>query len=172
MPVFGRTFDVEIVGYNELYNKLAAERIYVNDTGLWGRDFGDIVQRKLQSATRTWEHKPEFKIDVLSEGSASARVMVSTDSKIFGYVNDGTRPHTIVPKRPGGVLAFNSRFSPKSRPGSLQARRGFSGPPVRFSRGVRHPGTQARKFDELAKRQAQTEGSKKVLERINRIWGR
>ena len=167
----GRVMDVEILGYTELINKLAAERIYVMDGTLWGREFADILRRKLQTATRTWDHKPDFNINAFSESSGRARVSVTTTSEIFGYVNEGTRAHFIAPKKPGGVLAFNSRFSPKSTPGSLQTRRGSSGPPVAFARGVHHPGTKARKFDELASRQAQVEGSKKVLEHINRIWG-
>lgn len=167
----GRNFDVEILGYEKLINKLAAERIYIQDGTLWGHEFADIVARKLRTATRTWNHKPTFNIQVLSESSGRARVSVTTTSEIFGYVNEGTRAHWIAPKKRGGVLAFNSKFSPKSRPNSLQASRGFSGPPVAFARGVHHPGSKARKFDELASRQAQTEGSRKVLERINRIWG-
>jgi hypothetical protein len=167
----GRNFDVEVLGLEALYNKLAEERIYIQDGTLWGREFADIVARKLQTATRTWDHKPTFNIQVLSEGSGSARVSVTTTSEIFGYVNEGTRAHFIAPKKPGGVLAFNSRFSPKSTPGSLQARRGSSGPPVAFARGVHHPGTKARKFDELASRQAQVEGSRIVLDRIMKIWG-
>ena len=167
----GRDFDVEVLGLEALYNKLAAERIYIQDGTLWGREFADIVARKLRTATRTWEHKPEFDIRVLSESTGRARVSVTTTSEIFGYVNEGTRAHFIAPKKPGGVLAFNSRFSPKSTPGSLQARRGSSGPPVAFARGVHHPGTKARKFDELASRQAQVEGSRIVLDRIMKIWG-
>lgn len=167
----GRVMDVEVLGLEALYNKLAAERIYIQDGTLWGHEFAAIVQRKLQTATRTWQHRPDFNIQVLAESSGRARVSVTTTSEIFGYVNEGTRPHFIAPKKRGGVLAFNSKFSPKSTPGSLQARRGSSGPPMVFSRGVHHPGTKARRFDEVASRQAQVEGSRKVLQHINRIWG-
>ena len=53
---------------------------------------------------------------------------VTAHAKYARYVHDGTRPHVIRPKNPGGVLHFV-----------------MNGRPV-FARSVNHPGTIARPF--------------------------
>ena len=66
-------------------------------------------------------------------------------AEIWGYVNAGTRPHPIYP-RAGGVLAFQGGFRAKTRPGSLRSGAGGRSGPTVFSKGVQHPGTEARNF--------------------------
>lgn len=167
-----REASVEILGLDKLLTRLDATWQYAHNPVMWGQEYSGRVVKKLSTATRTWKHRVEFRTQVLSESSGSARISVGTTSAIFAYVNEGTRAHWIRPKRRDGVLAFNTRFSPKSRPNNLQAFRGMSGPPVGFARAVWHPGTEARHFDERAMQQAQTEGSKAVRDEINRRWGR
>jgi hypothetical protein len=166
-----REASVEILGLDNLLTRLDATWQYAHNPVMWGEEYSGRVVKKLSSATRTWKTRVEFRTRVLSEGSGSARISVGTSSAIFAYVNEGTRAHWIRPKRRDGVLAFNSKFSPKSRPNNLQALKGFSGPPVGFAKAVWHPGTEARHFDEVAMRQAQTEGSRAVRAEINRRWG-
>jgi len=167
----GRIIDTEIVGLAELLNRLDASWQYVHNPVLWGHEFSDRMVKKLTYVTRTWKHRVEFKTQVLSESTGGARLSVGTTDNVFAYVNEGTRAHWIRPKTRGGRLAFNTKFSPKSLPNSLQAFKGSSGPPVGFATEVWHPGTKARHFDVVAAKQAETEGSKAVLDEINRRWG-
>jgi hypothetical protein len=51
--------------------------------------------------------------------------MVTNDVEYAEYVHEGTRPHTIQPRRPGGMLRF------------------AAGGQVVFTRAARHPGTTA-----------------------------
>lgn len=98
----------------------------------------------------TWEHQVKFE-KLVQVGPSSVEIFVGTDDKIYGYVNDGTSPHVIVPKR-ARALRFPSTFSPKSIPGVLVSGKGGSGGPDVFAQAVMHPGTKARKFDKGIKR--------------------
>jgi hypothetical protein len=105
--------------------------------------------KDFEGAVRTWRHKPSFRI-TRDEDSTS----VGTDDKIFGYVDGGTRPHLIRPKKKR--LRFQTGFSAKSSPGSLSSGRGGRSGPFVFARVVRHPGTKARNFSKLVNERAQT----------------
>ena len=96
--------------------------------------------------TATWDHKVKFERQV-SVGPKSVDILVGTDDEIYGYVNNGTRPHVILPKTPHGVLAFPSKHKAKTQPGKETAGAGGSSGPTVFAKGVLHPGTKARKFD-------------------------
>lgn len=94
--------------------------------------------------TQTWDHQPEF---VKQSPDAGTRV-VGTDDTIYGFVNDGTRPHVIVGK-PGKGLAFGAGgFRAKTRVGAIRSNKGSKGSPTIVRPKVNHPGTEARKFDE------------------------
>lgn len=109
--------------------------------GLDGAAEGALIDFK--ATTDTWQHKPDFSIQ---EPSADTRV-VGTDDDIYGYVNEGTKPHVIVAH--GKVLAFpGSGFRPKSRVKVIGSNKGSKGSGVVFTKQVNHPGTEARAFDE------------------------
>lgn len=91
--------------------------------------------------TQTWKHRVEFPI---ASPSAYRRI-VATDDEVYGFVNDGTRPHTIRPK--GKMLRFNTPFKAKTLPNQIMSGPGSVGTNEVFSRGVQHPGTAPRKFD-------------------------
>lgn len=106
------------------------------------------------STTETWEHKVKFSPVVSYRfDKPEAFVGVFTTDEVFGYVNDGTKPHTIRPKgnyplrfQWGGKGSYSAKTKPKvigSKPG------GPSGPEVHLP-VVHHPGIKkARKFDEV-----------------------
>lgn len=106
----------------------------------------DDLELEFQLSTATWDHDVKFE-KIVQIGPDSVQVLVDTDDEIYRYVNEGTKPHEIRPKRPGGVLAFPSQFTPKSQPGRQTSGAGSSGGDTIFSAGVHHPGTKARRFD-------------------------
>lgn len=92
--------------------------------------------------TRTWNTRPKFTISKPSEFER----IVATDNNIYAMLNEGTKPHDIKPKRPGGVLAFRTPFRSKTIPNEIRSRKGKSGTTEAFAKVVRHPGTKARNW--------------------------
>lgn len=91
--------------------------------------------------TQTWKNRPSFAID-----EQPGERVISTDDEIYGYVNDGTRPH-IIRARNAKVLAFGTPSSPKTAPRVIGSTSGGRGSTVVKVRQVQHPGTDAREFD-------------------------
>lgn len=117
-------------------------------------DFAALIERELdhesrqivedlQAVTSTWKHKPKFVVT-----NRLGFRTIATASKIFGYVDEGTRPHIIRPRK-AKRLRFNAMFKAKSVPNRFVARQGASAPPVVFAMEVHHPGTKARGFTKL-----------------------
>lgn len=113
-------------------------------------DSAQKVYTNLQKPTSTWKHKVAFQIKKLANGR-----LISTGDAIYGYVNSGTRPHIIRAKN-AKYLNFGPS-TPKTSVGSLDSGAGSRGPRDTFRTAVRHPGTDARRFDkaaaEIAKRE-------------------
>lgn len=95
--------------------------------------------------TATWKRDVKFVKDI-NVTRDKQEILVGTDDEIYGYVDEGTKPHKIRPKKAGGTLAFPSEFAPKTQPGHMVASKGFSGGKTAFAKEVNHPGTKARKF--------------------------
>lgn len=113
----------------------------------------EAVQADYQKTVKTWTNKPVFKIK--PEGKFA--VFVGTSDTIYGYVELGTRPHIIRPKR-AKALRFNSAgFKPKTTPSQLTAVSGSpASPPTVYTQEVNHPGTQARNFTPKIAKRAQS----------------
>lgn len=92
--------------------------------------------------TQTWKRKVEFTIQETDEGR-----IVGTDDEIYGYVNDGTKPHIIVAKN-SPTLVFTTPFGPKTTVRVIGSLAGSRGSTVHRPKAVKHPGTEAREFDE------------------------
>ena len=106
------------------------------------------VLLEYELTTATWKHQPKFLKVLTFEGGVT--IAVFTDDKIYGYVTRGTDgPYPIVPKKPGGVLAFREGYSAKTTPGMLGSQAGGPSGNMAFARGVMHPGIKARNFDKL-----------------------
>jgi len=105
-----------------------------------------LLQKEFEKTTATWDHQVTFNQRTnLASGAVTAEVW--TDDEIYGYVNDGTRPHEIRPRN-AKVLVFQSGYSAKTSPGKVASRGGGASGPLVFSKGVNHPGTKARNFDD------------------------
>lgn len=114
-----------------------------------------LVLRDLQSTVRTWKHKPTFDVTI-TQNNGNYSVTAGTDDEIYGYVNDGTKPHVIKPKR-SKYLRFSSGYKAKTRVGIIGSQDGGSFGNDVFSKGVYHPGFVGRKFTEkIAKRRQVT----------------
>ena len=115
------------------------------------RDWMTKVVKEYQGTTKNWKHKVAF-TGRMSERGMVTTTEVGTDDEIYGYVDEGTRPHIIRPKRPGGTLAFPSVSVPKTKPGSLVSGSGKRGSVDTFRKEVHHPGTEARDFSKQIKK--------------------
>ena len=111
---------------------------------------GKSIMSDLKGATATWENKPQFEIKgpFLKGKELYIRVVPTTNVEIFTYVNDGTQPHMIFPRK-GKFLSYQRDFTPKTQPWSLSSGPGGKSGPYVKRLGVAHPGTKARKFTTL-----------------------
>ena len=114
------------------------------------RKVGVKVRADFEKTTATWEHDVKFDQAIsLSKKDGGPTLLVDTGDEIYGYVSEGTKAHTISP-RPGGVLAFKPDYYAKTMPGVISSMAGGSfGKTVITSRSVRHPGTEARRFNRI-----------------------
>lgn len=111
-----------------------------------------------RSTTETWEHEVKFG-PILSFDWKKGQVYLSvfTEDKIWHFVNEGTKPHTIKPKGKGYPLRFQwggkGSYKAKTQPKVIGSRPGGpSGPEVRMM-VVHHPGQKKpRDFDKEIKK--------------------
>jgi len=137
MPVAVKAIKPAKLQVPAIYNAIEAE----------AKSAADDLELEFMLSTATWEHQVKFE-KLIQVGPKSVEILVDTDDEIYGYVNEGTKPHDILPKN-ASVLAFPSIFRPKSQPGRQTSGAGYKGGPTIFSMGVHHPGTQARRFDKV-----------------------
>ena len=109
------------------------------------------VLKEYRGTTKYWKHKVAF-FGRGSERGVTTKIEVGYDDEIYGYVDEGTRAHIIRPKRPGGVLAFPSKSTPKTKPGRLRSGYGRKGKTIVFAKKVRHPGIKPRGFSPQIKK--------------------
>lgn len=111
-----------------------------------------------ESTTRNWQRTKPTWITVVKVTGAEMTLTLKLrgDKKtldIWGYVDKGTKPHNIFPKKPGGRLRFQGgKYNAGSHPGSLVTARSQATGPTVYRFGVRHPGFPARKWSELIKK--------------------
>lgn len=111
----------------------------------------DGIQQDYEKTVSTWNHKPRFY--TTRRGNDW---FIGTKDEIYGYVEMGTKPHTITVKRAKFLRFFAGGFQPKSRVNWIG-----SGPGRRASKNfvqkksVQHPGTKARNFSKEIKKKWQ-----------------
>lgn len=111
------------------------------------RDEGKVMKRMLQQTTSTWRgSKPTFKVkESISPNELSVDVSPGgAGAQKWIWLEEGTKPHIIRPKKRGGMLHFRTGFKPKTKVGKLKSGRGKRGTHHAAAKMVRHPGTQAR----------------------------
>lgn len=107
---------------------------------------GNIIRSDFRKTTATWKRPVSFHKTGPRKLKGELEVIVSTDNEIYSYVEYGTKPHPIVPKKKGGRLVFRAKYKSKTRPRLIGSRRGGSSGPIVIARRVMHPGTQPRQF--------------------------
>ncbi|MBA3867775.1 MAG: hypothetical protein H0X30_01325 [Anaerolineae bacterium] len=135
--------------------KLPTGQEYVTAMKKAAQKTADLTKRDLESTTRTWKHKPKFAV-VVGENAAAYVVFAGTNDQIYRYVDEGTKPHDIKPKR-SKFLRFSSGYTAKGKTGVIGSQPGGSSGDNVFSQGVHHPGFAGRHFTVLiAKRRQKT----------------
>lgn len=108
------------------------------------------IKKDFEATVATWEdeNKPSFgSIVDTTGGEISLLVDVESNGEIYGYVNDGTKPH-LIPKSGPGVLKISEGYRPKTSPGVIGSRSGGAGDRFIIRKTqVKHPGTEGRHFD-------------------------
>lgn len=132
--------------------KITVKPIIPRDLGLDEKSINKAVENALtQSAlaikadfgvtTQTWKNKPVFTI----EKGAYSRI-VSTDNMIFLFVDAGTKPHIIRPKKAKALAFQGGPYTPKTRVNQIASYNGGPSGDVVKRKEVKHPGTEAREF--------------------------
>lgn len=113
------------------------------------------ARRDIVSSIATWDHKPKI-VDIEETTAEHYLIATGTDDKIFGYVDEGTRPHVITAKR-SKYLRWNTGYKAKTRVGIIGSQPGGASGPPAYAESVNHPGFPGRKFAEtIAKRRQKT----------------
>lgn len=111
-----------------------------------------LIDSDLQKTIRTWNTEVVFVVRKASLQGDTLSGSVSTSNLVYKYVSLGTKPHVIKPKN-GKVLRFKSMYKPKTKANVIGSHAGGASGDDVFSKGVQHPGTEARNFHkEIAKR--------------------
>lgn len=114
-----------------------------------------------QATTRTWKHQPAFIPSPTVRGWK-----IDTNSQIYQWVDQGTRPHIISAKN-APFLTFRYPYQAATKPRWISSRQAALGKNWARKKSVNHPGTEARNFtDEIMKR-IQTRAANKVREALN-----
>ena len=106
------------------------------------RDTAAEAKADLEKTVATWQREVNFAITPIADG-----LRVDTDDPIWHMVDEGTRPHIIVPRR-AKVLMFGPGASAKTRPRVIGSTGGSKGGAPVVAHRVNHPGTEPREFSE------------------------
>jgi len=124
------------------------DKVFYREFEIAAKQTGKDIKKDFEKTVKTWDRKVKFEM-LVSIGPNSIDVLVGTDDEIYQYVDFGTKEHIIMPKKPGGVLAFKSKYKPKTIPNLIGSRSGGSSGDTVFAKWVIHPGTQARNFSKV-----------------------
>jgi hypothetical protein len=103
----------------------------------------DGIAQDFDKTTATWHDRPSFAVRKRGEFVRE----ISTSHRVYAMLNEGTREHLILP-RASKVLRFQTPFRAKTVPRSISSGPGSQGGDTVWSRGVHHPGTEPREWDQ------------------------
>lgn len=111
------------------------------------RSIAENIRGDYEATTAGWRTSVTFVVREAAAVRGGASIIIGTDSDVYRYVDEGTRPHSIKPKR-AKILRFQTGYRPKTRPRVLRSASGGATGPAVFAKQVQHPGTRARGFTE------------------------
>lgn len=150
--------------------KVAFRQIRSRGVFLDQKAFRQEVERTIDSKSKpeliqahnrvvsNWSNKPEFKARKrIERNGISVFVYASGEhARIWRFVTGGTKRHKIplIPKGPGKWLRFNwggkGSYKPKTAPiGKFGGPGRVTGGKPTFAKQVDHPGTKARRFEQV-----------------------
>ena len=117
-----------------------------------------------------WSKKPHFTAKFgggVNEMSLSVTVS-GPAAETYALVNAGSPPHTIIPRRPGGILRFKPGYRASTSPGVLKSRRAYRSGAAVVARLVKHPGFEPREFDKTIREEYTPVFEKDMQDAINK----
>jgi len=112
------------------------------------RNTAEDAQQDLAKTVAGWDRQVQFAITTIPDG-----FLVTTDDEIWGFVDQGTKPHlipAIVPVNKKAITILGPG-RPKTAPRVIGSGSGAKGPIVAIrkrTKPIQHPGTEARAFSE------------------------
>jgi hypothetical protein len=114
---------------------------------------GPALVKSFENVVKDWEHRPDFQAKkIIKPTQISIEVIpVGPNAKIFVFVDQGTRPHMIVPRQKRALKFQGGTYKPKTLPspartGTVSGGGRTTGGQTVFAKKVNHPGTKARNF--------------------------
>lgn len=108
-----------------------------------------VVLKSFEKVVQNWEHKPNWGVrKYIKPNSISINIFpTGENAKIWVFVDEGTKPHIIVPKR-AKRLRFQTGYISKTlaRPARTVSGGGKYTGDVVYAKRVEHPGNEARNF--------------------------
>lgn len=120
------------------------------------RKEGRLWRRELKKTVQYWKgEKPDFEF-VIGLTKTDATLLAGPSGSKHGaqkwvWVNDGTKPHVIRPKK-ASFLRFRTGYQRGSSPGSMGVRASQTTGPWRSAKAVNHPGYTGAKWTVTLKR--------------------
>lgn len=128
-----------------------------------------LVERDYESTVRTWSSKNKPKFDVITaELDGDYLVTAGTDSLLCMWVDEGTKPHIIRPRR-SRFLRFRVGGRAKTTPNVIGSQAGSQGDSWRTADFVLHPGTRARNFTKKIKERRQKTVEQEISQSVAKI---
>lgn len=109
----------------------------------------DGMHNDYKKGVSSWTTKVDFNAELIVNPSGGVSITVDVDNEIYTFVHDGTKAHTIKPKKPGGKLRFQGTYTAKTTPGIIQSKSGGPSGEFVYRNIVQHPGTKGRNFTKL-----------------------
>lgn len=106
--------------------------------------FGNLVRDDFRKTVAGWQTQVDFGNDQRYSGG-DLEQEVATDSRIYGYVDQGTIDHYVGPRN-AGSLAFQTGYRPATRPHVISSRGASRFGPMAFSKGHWVSGIEPRRF--------------------------
>lgn len=156
MPAYLKAIVPPAQKYKDTYLKAFADVLNETKTQML-KDYRDT--------THTWKRKVKFTASLPRFVHGAYVIAVGTDDVIYGYVDKGTKRHMIRPKK-ARFLAFRGGYTAKTIPLAIRSRSGGASGAMMFSRGVMHPGTEARKFTEVIATRGQAKFEKSLRAKL------